>query len=471
MKKRRISVAQSSRPLIVVVVFVLTLFVAGMRLAQAQANPSPTPAPDLIQAQTEYYKAQTTKTNEERGLWQRVVSLGPLFGAFFVAMVALISFIFNYRATLQGQRDTQFYEALKRFGDKDSPRLRSSAAGTLAQMGRRKVGRVKGLLPLNRIQPYFGTALDQLITGLRLEENPVVLTSIDNALQQLIVNDPQRAIEHLHQANIRLRDELRDTLVEFFVAMGVKDEETITDELWQQAASGTPYEDKVLRGLFEQFNNLIPRRFRAALRAYEAVNDKIRYRQKTLETVRVTAKHLSENIKLCGRTFRAFPKTGLLQKLLLILNARSGPDCRAMFLPNADLTAAELPGINFLFADLQHAHLDGARLTGANLMFTNLTHTTLYETKLRRANLKGARLHGAHVGIVRGMAQGARWWRANFFAGRGVENLAVDEELLETLYSRYRKGMPEDSRKLHESVRVFLKTKKPSAVQEARDEN
>ena len=35
----------------------------------------------------------------------------------------------------RSQHDTQFYEALKRFGDKDSPAVRASGAALIAQLG------------------------------------------------------------------------------------------------------------------------------------------------------------------------------------------------------------------------------------------------------------------------------------------------------------------------------------------------
>ncbi len=74
-------------------------------------------------AQAAYYRKQL----EDKTFWQKVGDNPAAVGAVVAALVALVSFLFNYRATLRNQTDTQFYEAMKRFGDKESPTLRSSA--------------------------------------------------------------------------------------------------------------------------------------------------------------------------------------------------------------------------------------------------------------------------------------------------------------------------------------------------------
>lgn len=140
---------------------------------KASAQPESNPERRLIEkrianeeAQAEYYREQTKKLSEPaktKTFWDNIKdnpasALGVL-GAALVAFVALISFIFNYRATLRNQQDTQFYEALKRFGDTDSPAGRSSAAGILAQMSMRRVGFRR------RKRPYYLTAFNQLTAG------------------------------------------------------------------------------------------------------------------------------------------------------------------------------------------------------------------------------------------------------------------------------------------------------------------
>src|SRR5215203_7507297 len=86
-------------------------------LTKKLTEPTPTPTP-------------TAKTLKQ-GVDENPALLLTLLGAVIAALVAFVSFVFNYRTTLRIQIDTQFYEALKRFGDKDSPSIRSSAAGLI----------------------------------------------------------------------------------------------------------------------------------------------------------------------------------------------------------------------------------------------------------------------------------------------------------------------------------------------------
>lgn len=94
-------------------------------------------------AQAEYYRLLSKKMNEpSETFWQKIsdnpASVLGVLGVFVAALITLLSFVFNYRATLRSQSDTQFYEALKRFGDKDSPAMRSSAAGILSQKAKQR---------------------------------------------------------------------------------------------------------------------------------------------------------------------------------------------------------------------------------------------------------------------------------------------------------------------------------------------
>ena len=60
--------------------------------------------------------------------------------------------------------------------------------------------------------------------------------------------------------------------------------------------------------------------------------------------------------------------------------------------PYADLTNAELEGVNLSYADLSYADLTGAFLEGANLSYADLSHVSLMEADLWRADLIGADL-------------------------------------------------------------------------------
>src|SRR5438874_2074833 len=72
---------------------------------------------ELRSRQIENLRAQTDYYNRRPSLLER---LSP-WASGLAAMVAFITLVVNYRSTVRSQRDTNFYEALKRFGDKDSP--------------------------------------------------------------------------------------------------------------------------------------------------------------------------------------------------------------------------------------------------------------------------------------------------------------------------------------------------------------
>lgn len=150
-----------------------------------------------LQAQTAYYQAQTNKPKSLEDMIKE--NLGAV-AAFVAAMIAFISFVGNRKTTLKTQRDTQFYEALKRFGDKDSPTVRCSAAGLLAQISADKDG-----LWWRKRHPYLTTAFDQLNVGLLLEDNPIVLFAIQNAIIQIVSLDNDNVIAKLYETNLLLQ--------------------------------------------------------------------------------------------------------------------------------------------------------------------------------------------------------------------------------------------------------------------------
>jgi hypothetical protein len=409
--------------------------------SSGHATPSPSEQQQrLTQEQIDYYHEQAAKLREERGFAQKVISLGSFLGAVFVALVAFVTFVFNYRATLQSQRDTQFYEALKRFGDKDSPTLRTSAAGLLAQMGKRKVGRVKGILPFNRRQPYFDASLDQLITGLQLEDNHTVLASVKDALRRLISYDPGRAIRNLYAANLALQREMDDYLVEF-VAVKAENEVTKLAEVdagvWEQAASFTPYEPMVLEALAERFSHQFPTQLKIAWRARADMDEAalIKRRGEVLEEIKAAAKRLHDNISLCAAALSLILPRRALRRLG---RTKPGLNLSRIFLPRLELHAgadsegADLEGVNFSYSCLQASVLASVNLRGVNLYLADLRGSLLSGVYLQDANMKEAQLYGAKLrNLSEDSLDGVNWTAANFFAGRDDET--VDTRLIKEL--------------------------------------
>ena len=123
--------------------------------------------PNLTRPDTQHQRLMKI-TAKGKSCWSLVLS---------AAIVAVLSLVLNYSSTLRTQRDSQFLEALKRFGDKDSSRVRSSAAGLLAKLSQQKGSFFRWQ------RPNFSIVFDQLMTGLRLEDNSVCLGAIMDAFQ------------------------------------------------------------------------------------------------------------------------------------------------------------------------------------------------------------------------------------------------------------------------------------------------
>jgi hypothetical protein len=99
-------------------ILLVALLVSGPTLLAQDATGTPTPDPLLSKATIENQKAQATyyKRQVRPRVWKQVQDMLPGVGASLAAVVALLSLQLNLGATLRNQQDTQFYEALKRFG-------------------------------------------------------------------------------------------------------------------------------------------------------------------------------------------------------------------------------------------------------------------------------------------------------------------------------------------------------------------
>jgi uncharacterized protein YjbI with pentapeptide repeats len=488
---KRLSLSVS---VVLTAVFVIAPLVLMSTSAYAQSMPpnAATPTPEELQlikarsaneeAQTEYYRVQTAKLLEKSpptSFWQKIVdnpaSVLGVLGAVIAALVALVSFAFNYRATLQNQRDTQFYEALKRFGDKDSPTIRCIAAGILAQIGQRKVREFKWTLrkapQFENQWPYFETVLDQLIAGLLLEENQIVLDSTRYALQQLIPIAPRCVVEKLYQANLQLQDAMIVALANFAATLGVA--LSADEEFWKLCESLTDYEHTVLRELVElsegslgkvRFKKLLEtaslaRRSKEKLANVHGVtsepSEEAREQERqadqvsTQNALRLAASRLRRNVEVCSValrsssfSYRASPfeevRFRLYQHGRTPLGERHGERpvppllaLRRVFLAGANLSSTQLIGIDLTGAQLQNtelsqAHLQAARLIAARLQGARGSWVQLQEASLIGTKLQGARLEDARL-------QGARLDRTEL-QGASLENAQLEGAKLERVY-------------------------------------
>ena len=187
---------------ILIIIIVIALMPC---LAHAQAPLSPEQK-ELFKAQTQLARAQADYYKSQLGIYRKQVeaqtaqqapkswtqklfsdpadtvgAAGTVLGAFLI--IAL--FGLNGSAVRRLRRDTQFFEALKRFGDEGSPFQRSSAAGLLAQMGMHREFGFWWDGSYGWQTPYRQTALDQLQARLPMEENEAVALAIKGGIGQL----------------------------------------------------------------------------------------------------------------------------------------------------------------------------------------------------------------------------------------------------------------------------------------------
>jgi len=485
----------------VTVVILFMIAVQPSVLSETQPTPAPI-SPDEArkandEAQAEYYRVQTEKLKQpppSKTFWQGVVdnpaSVLGVFGVFVAALVTLFSFFFNYRATLRNQRDTQFYEALKRFGDKDSPAIRSSAAGLLGQMAWTKQLGVKPKRTSRRFRtyfftltwhrPYFSTVLQQLISGLLLEDNPVVLASISGSLNEIGRLDPDPILRRVHSVNRWLQNDLVNTLAEFSAVI----DSLKLGDAWSVAESLTGYNKEVLQDLVKRSKQDFAS---SALRGYGYAAMPTDKRQEQLSALqhdlRIAAERLRADISAFTEALRLVrPKRSWIwqriwRKWRGLGRAHTydaGLYFEKPFLVKAELQYMKLGGFNtFDTIEMPDAQLREADLEATKLEYWNLRRAQLQGANLVNTKMDETQLYGACIDANTNL-EGATWWKANFYRatlpGFNPEQPAViDTPLLEELFRRYGEPKVSDS---HFSVQMFMDRRhetEPKVAQDASD--
>jgi hypothetical protein len=275
----------------------------------APATPSPTEDPEFLvarkrneKAQAEYYEQLAAKiARQSEGGWANylglAVALISLSGALIAARVAYLSFFYNYQNQLRTNSDTRFFEALKRFGDKDSAAARTSAANMLAVMGKMELPKTDKRRPafFGRRQnadafeqPYYNAALDQLIAGHMLEDNTVVLESIKAAILELYPLRRETAIKKLTTANLKAQEDLSIALARFFSSRGAPSADAIDEDLWSRAGALIGFKSAFLKELVTRFdrNPLTPSgssRVRALSQRFTRIFEEARIRRSEMQ--------------------------------------------------------------------------------------------------------------------------------------------------------------------------------------------
>lgn len=474
---------------IVLAGILLAVMIAGARHACAQAKPTapsarpvvPTTQPLTkqeqahIQAQTRnenaqaaYYDAQTgeieAKPRSFRGKF--LDSPAPALtaiGAALAVVITLFTFLINYLAARRTEKNTQFYEALKRFGD-TSPAVRSSAAGLLSEMAirkeffprpmlkRLKVGDRRLRCPwLVRPRSYFRTASDQLVVGSLLETNLVVFLSIADAIRPLARQEPLLLVNRLRRGNQTLQRQVVYNLGCLFAILGDGDVQTIDPNHWELAAETCEYGRDVLASLVglpkwsRKFISIV--RSRSSIWIDLSSRERTKKQEHIQHELGIVADRLRNNVDLCAEALHE--------------STREHLDLQGIFLSGADLWRvklrdAYLPGVLLQEAFLAGADLYDATMPNARVERANLSGAILREAKAQGAKFCSAELDDAELWHMRiddeTDMSNANWWKADFYKP-GMRQ--YDRELLETLYRKYG-GDSLDLRETHESVHRFI---------------
>lgn len=349
-------------------------------------------------------------------------------------MVVIVTFFINYSTTKQTQTDTQFYEALKRFGDADSAALRASATGLLATFAMKKRLAMKAkIMPAGFERPYLKIVINQLLTGLLLEKDAVVLESMNRTLETLIAEDPVWVIDMLNERNKLFQEQLVEELASLCAVKGYAENKPdhlykkINDELYREASGLSRFEFQTLKDLVEHDEKkyisadgeqIFKREYFKELNRFNgyAEGKRAEYIETVSNKVSVAADNLYHNVALCCSGLKTCLKQGSERSVRL----RDKKKLEKIFLAEGDLSVLDLSGLS-----LSMSLLSNANLTGSILSNTNLSGSLVSGTVLKDAVFK----LGTETKSVNDVdLLPHNWWKADF------KNADL---LLKTFYNLY----------------------------------
>jgi len=462
------------------------LLTAIPRASVAQASPESTPnktaGDQLIRAQTAkeeaeaaYYREQIAKLHEPskpKTFWQNVednpASVLGVLGAIIAALAGLFSLYKSQRLTIETQYDAQFYEALKRFGDKDSARLRSSAVGLLIAMASHNISKDHVRRDNKAASKYF-TVLNQLVAGSRLEEHRVVLNAIKNALEVLGKIEPASVMEALYKANINLQADLKTAMQALSFHFRETDDGTTGDTkvdarlklspaMWRPLEQVTGFDSHLLYKWFASITNNFLEYDESAAAEVDSMtlDEKTKHKQRALEQVRITAHQLKQNVEACCSTLLQLAKKldwpvsktvgGRFRARMCPLLLRPKPNYRtALELDGIFLVQGRLSGLQTVASTgnvlkLSGAFLNGVDLSRANMIGTNFARADLTDARLEETVFAGADLSDAVVNRAKlwrtkfdqtSILGNLQWWTADFYDTRTVPNSTAESNSIE----------------------------------------
>ncbi len=437
------------------------------------ATPSSTAQP-LSKEQIENLRAQTRLANKQAKqkkpkeiILESIPAILALAGSILAAFVAFRSLQRNTQTQLRIQQDTQFYEALKQFGDKDNPAMRAGAAAIISLWAQEHKKR------------FFLPALIQLLAGRRLEDNPIVVDAISDSLLPLFILNPNRALVNLQEENHHVAKSLARSLSRFLAASGAQAIESIADSLWTVVESLAEYDRKTLSwllrkpgtGSFREFlsSNPISDELETVVKKFAGLTPADRFRQEKTYRMQLSkdAEHVRANVKLTEIVLsKLAPQPNSFAWILfnflpgIKLHHGKGWGFTNSSLRKAVGYGAQLQETGFTYCDLSEADLRSARLNGADLTGAILDGAKLAIADLQGANLKDATLDRAdlratkfeNTNVLPQALEHTDWWKADF---------SKQEELLEALFAKYSEAVPKfPSREwfdMHPSTHDYIK--------------
>jgi len=398
----------------------------------------PSTDPELRKWQIENLRAQTEYYQRRPALLER---LAP-WASGLAALVAFVTLIVNYRSNTQSQRDTKFYEALKRFGDKDSPSVRVSATLLLSEMAQRAP--TLGFAFRRKRTEYLPTVLNQLVVGMLLEQNPVALESIRAVFFELAHLNRNLSASLLFNQNRSLAANLVEAFVAYISANGVSNLTDITPEAWGLISTATGFSREAFEGLLLNFNGRYSTasvsKFdellkRTASRYPSMADDEHVRRMKKLDSrLRHVSNLMRSNIQTCSRAstdlFNSktwagglfLPRSNLFFRSREKINMQelSGQNAEisgmavSISLPYSDLRGSLFQGGNLSESYIKRTDLRDSWFRGSNLRQSHLQETDLRGAKLFDVDLQGAHLAGAKIDNYT-QVRNTKWWQADFY--------------------------------------------------------
>jgi hypothetical protein len=150
-----------------------------------------------------------------RVLVSDVPPIASIILASVAALVSILTLIGNYISGKLAQQDTQFYEALKRFGD-PNPTQRASAAHLLSTMAVKR-------------RSYLPTAVHVFGEAVQLEETHVVYIAVVNGLDLCASAAPDEVFNALRSAHASIRDEVCDWMASTIVRLRIGKKSDVSD--------------------------------------------------------------------------------------------------------------------------------------------------------------------------------------------------------------------------------------------------